>query len=88
MDGFNAFVENTWKNSPRVGPNALSSLMSKVRVLKKQIRLWNTSNMGFRKNEQISLKKKLEDIDSIIDSGLGNEGSLAVDGKEYDDYCG
>nr|GEU54499.1 RNA-directed DNA polymerase, eukaryota [Tanacetum cinerariifolium] len=38
MDGFNAFMENTWKNSPR-----------------------------------ISLKKKLEDIDLIIDSGLGNE---------------
>nr|GEW35694.1 RNA-directed DNA polymerase, eukaryota [Tanacetum cinerariifolium] len=73
MDGFNVFVDNTWKNSPRVGPNALSSLMSKLKVLKKQIRLWNKSNMGFRKNEQISLKKKLEDIDSIIDSGLGNE---------------
>nr|GEU96677.1 RNA-directed DNA polymerase, eukaryota [Tanacetum cinerariifolium] len=73
MDGFNAFVEDTWKNSHRVGHNALSSLMSKLRVLKKQIRLWNKTNMGFRTNEQINLKKKLEDIDSTIDSGFGNE---------------
>ncbi|GKD94529.1 RNA-directed DNA polymerase, eukaryota [Tanacetum coccineum] len=73
MDGFNVFVENTWKNSPRVGPNALSSLMSKLRILKQQIRSWNKNNMGCRKNEQTLLKKKLEDIDLNIDSGLGND---------------
>ncbi|GKA33082.1 RNA-directed DNA polymerase, eukaryota [Tanacetum coccineum] len=73
MDGFNVFVENTWKNSPRVGPNALSSLMSKLRILKQQIRSWNKNNMGRRKNEQTLLKKKLEDIDLNIDSGLGND---------------
>ncbi|GKA10508.1 RNA-directed DNA polymerase, eukaryota [Tanacetum coccineum] len=71
MDGFNVFVENTWKNSPRVGPNALSSLMSKLRILKQQIRSWN--KFGRRKNEQTLLKKKLEDNDLNIDSGLGNE---------------
>ncbi|GJR23289.1 RNA-directed DNA polymerase, eukaryota [Tanacetum coccineum] len=43
MDGFNTFVENTWKNSPMVGNNALLSLMNKLRNLKNQIRIWNKS---------------------------------------------
>nr|GEY50477.1 nucleotide-binding alpha-beta plait domain-containing protein [Tanacetum cinerariifolium] len=73
MDGFTDFVENTWKSSLRVGANALSILMSKLRILKKHIRTRNKSNMGCRKNDRIQLKKKLEDIESIIDSGLGDE---------------
>ncbi|GJY21856.1 RNA-directed DNA polymerase, eukaryota [Tanacetum coccineum] len=73
MDGFNTFVENTWKNSPMVGNNALLSLMNKLRNLKNQIRIWNKSNSGTRKNDQLRLKKQLEEIDLDIDRGLGNE---------------
>ncbi|GKB69454.1 hypothetical protein Tco_0930866 [Tanacetum coccineum] len=70
MDGFNTFVENTWKNSPMVGNNALLSLMNKLRNLKNQIRIWNKSNSGTRKNDQLRLKKQLEEIDLDIDRGL------------------
>nr|GEX59138.1 RNA-directed DNA polymerase, eukaryota, reverse transcriptase zinc-binding domain protein [Tanacetum cinerariifolium] len=73
MDGFTDFVKNTWKSSPRVGANALSILMSKLRIFKKHIQTWNKSNMGCRKNDRIQLKKKLKDIDLIIDSGLEDE---------------
>lgn len=72
-DGFSTLVENTWKNSPRMGNNAVLILMNKLRMLKKNIRTWNKSNMGCRKKDQIHLKKILENIDSKIDSGLGDE---------------
>ncbi|GJV05968.1 RNA-directed DNA polymerase, eukaryota, reverse transcriptase zinc-binding domain protein [Tanacetum coccineum] len=35
--------------------------------------VWNKNNMGLLGNEQTLLKKKLEDIDLNIDSGLGND---------------
>ncbi|GJZ65074.1 RNA-directed DNA polymerase, eukaryota [Tanacetum coccineum] len=73
IDGFPKFVEDTWKSSPSAGSNALSILMSKLRFLKKHIRIWNKTNMGCRKNALNQLKKKLEVVDSIIDSGQGNE---------------
>ncbi|GJU94301.1 hypothetical protein Tco_1319057 [Tanacetum coccineum] len=56
-----------------VGNNALLSLMNKLRNLKNQIRIWNKSNSGTRKNDQLRLKKQLEEIDLDIDRGLGNE---------------
>ncbi|GJV83734.1 hypothetical protein Tco_1523632 [Tanacetum coccineum] len=37
------------------------------------IRIWNKSNSGTRKNDQLRLKKQLEEIDLDIDRGLGNE---------------
>ncbi|GKF79259.1 hypothetical protein Tco_0234827, partial [Tanacetum coccineum] len=58
---------------PMVGNNALLSLMNKLRNLKNQIRIWNKSNSGTRKNDQLRLKKQLEEIDLDIDRGLGNE---------------
>ncbi|GJX27009.1 RNA-directed DNA polymerase, eukaryota [Tanacetum coccineum] len=73
MDGFTKFVEDTWKSSPSAGTNALSILMSKLRFLKKHIREWNKGNMVCRKNAKAQLKKELEVVDSIIDSGQGNE---------------
>ncbi|GKG21782.1 hypothetical protein Tco_0384377, partial [Tanacetum coccineum] len=56
-----------------VGNNVLLSLMNKLRNLKNQIRIWNKSNSGTRKNNQLRLKKQLEEIDLDIDRGLGNE---------------
>ncbi|GJU77537.1 hypothetical protein Tco_1274607 [Tanacetum coccineum] len=38
-----------------------------------QIRIWNKSNSGTRKNDQLRLKKQLEEIDLDIDRGIGNE---------------
>nr|GEY76302.1 RNA-directed DNA polymerase, eukaryota [Tanacetum cinerariifolium] len=37
------------------------------------IQIWNKSNMGIQKNKQINIRKKLADLDSIIDNGHGND---------------
>nr|GEY92636.1 RNA-directed DNA polymerase, eukaryota [Tanacetum cinerariifolium] len=81
MDGFQKFVENTWKSSSNEGPNALLILMNKLRLLKKQIRIWNKDNMGCRRKEQHQLKKDLGKSDSNIDSGRG-QNQWAIDGDE------
>ncbi|GJS36384.1 RNA-directed DNA polymerase, eukaryota, reverse transcriptase zinc-binding domain protein [Tanacetum coccineum] len=78
MEGFTKFVEDTWKSSPSAGTNALSILMSKLRFLKKHIREWNKGNMVCRKNAKAQLKKELEVVDSIIDSGQGNEEVIST----------
>ncbi|GKB76957.1 RNA-directed DNA polymerase, eukaryota, partial [Tanacetum coccineum] len=73
MDEFSKLVEESWEGSPRVGPNAMSILMSKLRFLKNHIREWNKSNMVSRKNVKAKLKKELEAVDMIIDNGNGTE---------------
>ncbi|GJW94702.1 hypothetical protein Tco_0174374 [Tanacetum coccineum] len=73
MDGFQKFVENIWKSSTNEGPNALLILMNKLRLLKKQIRIWNKDKMGCRRKEQHQLKKDLGKMESDIDSGRGND---------------
>nr|GFA11887.1 RNA-directed DNA polymerase, eukaryota [Tanacetum cinerariifolium] len=72
-DGFQSFVENIWINSPNEGSNALLILMNKLRFLKKQIRIWNKDNMCCRRKDQTQLKKILEKMDSVMDSGKGND---------------
>nr|GFA23748.1 RNA-directed DNA polymerase, eukaryota, reverse transcriptase zinc-binding domain protein [Tanacetum cinerariifolium] len=61
------------KNSPNEGSNALIILMNKLRFLKKQIRIWNKDSMGCRRKDQTQLKKILEKMDSVINSGKGND---------------
>ncbi|GJY87322.1 RNA-directed DNA polymerase, eukaryota [Tanacetum coccineum] len=78
MDGFTKFMEDTWKSSPSAGTNALSILMSKLIFLKKHIREWNKGNMVYSKNAKAQLKKELEVVDSIIDSGQGNEEVIST----------
>ncbi|GJU35246.1 RNA-directed DNA polymerase, eukaryota [Tanacetum coccineum] len=73
MDGFSKLVEDTWKGSPWVGHNAMTKLMGKLRFLKKHIREWNKSSMMCRKNIKAQLKKELEAVDLIIDSGKGTD---------------
>ncbi|GJW13102.1 RNA-directed DNA polymerase, eukaryota [Tanacetum coccineum] len=38
-----------------------------------EIRSWNKTNMGIRRNAKIQFKKKLEAVDTVIDNGMGND---------------
>ncbi|GJU08247.1 hypothetical protein Tco_1124677 [Tanacetum coccineum] len=57
------------ENGYDYGPTPFRFLPSFVEM----IRIWNKSNSGTRKNDQLRLKKQLEEIDLDIDRGLGNE---------------
>ncbi|GJY65492.1 putative reverse transcriptase domain-containing protein [Tanacetum coccineum] len=76
MEGFCKLVEDTWKNSPCVGSNAMKILMGKLKYLKNIIREWNKNNMVCRKNVKAQYKKDLEAVDRILDSGQGAEKDI------------
>nr|GFA58410.1 RNA-directed DNA polymerase, eukaryota [Tanacetum cinerariifolium] len=61
IEGFRKLVEDTWKSSPYAGPNAMKSLMGKLKHLKNTIQEWNKNNMMCRKNVKAQYKKDLED---------------------------
>ncbi|GKB04934.1 RNA-directed DNA polymerase, eukaryota [Tanacetum coccineum] len=76
MEGFCNLVEDTWKNSPCVGSNAMKILMTKLKHLKNTIREWNKNNMTCRKNVKAKYKKDLEAVDRTLDSGQGAEKEI------------
>nr|GEV61326.1 copia-type polyprotein [Tanacetum cinerariifolium] len=76
MDGFCKLVEDTWKNNPCVGSNAMKDLMSKLKHLKNSIQEWNKNNLMCRKNMKAKYKLDLEDVDRIIDSGHRTENEI------------
>nr|GFB93941.1 RNA-directed DNA polymerase, eukaryota [Tanacetum cinerariifolium] len=83
MDGFCKLVEDTWKNNPYVGSNAMKDLMSKLKHLKNSIREWNKNNLMCRKNMKAKYKLDLEDVDRIIDK-MAQKAKIkwAVEGDE------
>ncbi|GJX03209.1 RNA-directed DNA polymerase, eukaryota [Tanacetum coccineum] len=86
MEGFCNLVEDTWKNSPCVGSNAMKILMTKLKHLKNTIREWNKNNMTCRKNVKAKYKKDLEAVDRTLDSGqeMAQKAKIkwAVEGDE------
>ncbi|GJU67313.1 hypothetical protein Tco_1253572 [Tanacetum coccineum] len=59
--------DSKWKEFSKFGRNSLNTRREKRFVI------WNRGNSGTRKNDQLRLKKQLEEIDLDIDRGLGNE---------------
>ncbi|GJX56652.1 RNA-directed DNA polymerase, eukaryota [Tanacetum coccineum] len=76
MEGFCNLVEDTWKNSPCVGSNAMKILMTKLKHLKNTIREWNKNNMTCRKNVKAKYKNELKAVDRTLDSGQGAEKEI------------
>nr|GEW26082.1 RNA-directed DNA polymerase, eukaryota, reverse transcriptase zinc-binding domain protein [Tanacetum cinerariifolium] len=71
MDGFCKIMEDTWRESPCEGSNAMRRMMGKLKFLKDKIREWNKTNMLSVKNIKAQYKIDLEAVDSIIDNGNG-----------------
>ncbi|GJR83959.1 RNA-directed DNA polymerase, eukaryota [Tanacetum coccineum] len=77
IEGFDTFVETTWKEALITDSNAMAKLMKKLKYLKEKIRMWikvkkDNSSKNYKKN----LKKELTEIDLIFDKGEGNSEVL------------
>ncbi|GJT57124.1 RNA-directed DNA polymerase, eukaryota [Tanacetum coccineum] len=77
LDGFDNFVEQTWKNAQVTDMNAMSKLMKKLKFLKEQIRMWIKANKDMSKNNKQDLKADLNKIDLMLDKGDGNSDILS-----------
>nr|GEV75049.1 RNA-directed DNA polymerase, eukaryota, reverse transcriptase zinc-binding domain protein [Tanacetum cinerariifolium] len=72
INGFDKFVEDSWKEAVVVEPNAMTKLVKKLKHLKEKIRLWNKGNTMSSINRKRTLKSDLDDLDLIIDKGCGD----------------
>nr|GEY55087.1 RNA-directed DNA polymerase, eukaryota [Tanacetum cinerariifolium] len=73
VDGFEKLVNETWSEAPVDMSNAMLNLMKKLKYLKKKIRAWNNDMRKYSKNSKLTFKAELENLDSIIDKGEGND---------------
>nr|GEX74333.1 RNA-directed DNA polymerase, eukaryota, reverse transcriptase zinc-binding domain protein [Tanacetum cinerariifolium] len=70
VDGFDKFIEDSWKDAPIIESNALVRMMKKLKYLKEKIRMWNKLNKEKSHKSKRSLLEELADCDAIIDKGL------------------
>ncbi|GJX99907.1 RNA-directed DNA polymerase, eukaryota [Tanacetum coccineum] len=73
MEGFDTFVETTWKSMNVDESNGLIRLKKKLQCLKNAIKDWVRETRTRLHERKTNIKKKLSDIDKIIDQGKGNE---------------
>nr|GEU92420.1 RNA-directed DNA polymerase, eukaryota, reverse transcriptase zinc-binding domain protein [Tanacetum cinerariifolium] len=71
VDGFDKFIENSWKDAPVIESNSLVRMMKKLKYLKEKIRMWNKLNKEKSHISKRSLLAELADCDAIIDKGEG-----------------
>ncbi|GJZ06066.1 RNA-directed DNA polymerase, eukaryota [Tanacetum coccineum] len=69
IDGFDSFMEDTWRNINCSNTNPMLRLVIKLKLLKREIRKWVLDNYDKSKNHKKGLKKRLAEIDSILDKG-------------------
>ncbi|GJT97900.1 RNA-directed DNA polymerase, eukaryota [Tanacetum coccineum] len=82
MEGFDKFVEESWKEAPVAEINALIKMMKKLKYLKEKIRVWNKNKKECPNNSKRNLKAEL---DSVIDKGKGDD-DVAIEGVENSKY--
>ena len=75
IDGFEKIVVNSWSDESVVESNPMLKLMYKLKLLKKNIRVWNGSRQSFS-NKKNTLKKDLRDVEMSIDKGNMTEDIL------------
>ncbi|GKE32739.1 RNA-directed DNA polymerase, eukaryota, partial [Tanacetum coccineum] len=76
FEGFDSFVENTWKDMSISEPNSMLRLLKKLRSLKGQIRLWVKDKNNSVLNIKKDLKSQLTHIDASLDKGDISPGIL------------
>ncbi|GJY65385.1 RNA-directed DNA polymerase, eukaryota, partial [Tanacetum coccineum] len=76
MEGFDSFVENTWKSFNIGESNGLIRLKKKLHFLKIAIKAW-TKEAKMKSNEKkLNIQQNLLELDKIIDQGRSNEEIL------------
>nr|GEV25454.1 RNA-directed DNA polymerase, eukaryota, reverse transcriptase zinc-binding domain protein [Tanacetum cinerariifolium] len=71
VDGFDKFIEDSWKDAPIIESNTLVRMMKKLKYLKEKIRMSNKLNKEKSYKSKGSLLAELADYDAIIDKGEG-----------------
>ncbi|GJZ96108.1 RNA-directed DNA polymerase, eukaryota [Tanacetum coccineum] len=75
-EGFDSFVENTWKEMSISEPNSMLRLLKKLRSLKCQIRSWVKDKKVLAQKLKKDLKSQLAHIDFLLDKGEGTPDIL------------
>ncbi|GKE32766.1 RNA-directed DNA polymerase, eukaryota, partial [Tanacetum coccineum] len=76
MEGFDSFVENTWKSFNIGEANGLIRFNKKLQFLKIAIKAW-TKEAKMKSNEKkLNIQQNLLELDKIIDQGRSNEEIL------------
>ncbi|GJV78503.1 RNA-directed DNA polymerase, eukaryota [Tanacetum coccineum] len=76
--GFDSFVFESWKDIQIQDQNAMLNFAKKLKILKGRIRSWVKDEKEKAHVLKNSLKKKLADIDSIVDKGEVTSDVLEV----------
>ncbi|GKC76821.1 RNA-directed DNA polymerase, eukaryota [Tanacetum coccineum] len=76
IEGFDTFVETTWKEAQVTDSYTMGKLMKKLKYLKDKIRVWVKIKKDNSKNYRTSLRKELAEIDKLLDKGEGNSDIL------------
>ncbi|GJU77985.1 RNA-directed DNA polymerase, eukaryota [Tanacetum coccineum] len=79
LNGFDSFVTEVWKEINIQDPNAMLKLAKKLNILKGQVHLWVKDKKDKATILKNSLKKKLANIDSLLDNG--EETALALEDR-------
>ncbi|GJT47677.1 RNA-directed DNA polymerase, eukaryota [Tanacetum coccineum] len=76
MDGFDSFVERTWKSLNVADDNGLIRLKKKLQLLKIAIKAW-TKDAKMKSNEKkFNIQQNLLKLDKLIDQGRSNDEIL------------
>ncbi|GKE31159.1 RNA-directed DNA polymerase, eukaryota, partial [Tanacetum coccineum] len=76
IDGFDKFVEESWKDDYINDQNPYNKFMKKLKLLKENIRTWISIYKERSKGGKRNLKTELDIIDKKIDRGEGNDSDI------------
>ncbi|GJV03110.1 RNA-directed DNA polymerase, eukaryota [Tanacetum coccineum] len=76
MEGFNSFVETTWKSLNIFEPNSLIRLKKKLQALKIVIKAWSKEANKRSNDRKINIQQNLSEVDKLIDQGKSNDEIL------------
>ncbi|GJX62449.1 RNA-directed DNA polymerase, eukaryota [Tanacetum coccineum] len=76
LEGFDAFVADTWQNITITESNAMIKLAKKLKMLKGHIRQWVKGKKDNATSLRKELKTKLAAIDTLIDKGVSSSTHL------------
>nr|GFC08565.1 RNA-directed DNA polymerase, eukaryota [Tanacetum cinerariifolium] len=77
MEGFNYFVETTWKSLNIVKPIGLIRLKKKLQALKIAIKAWSKEANKRSNDKKINIQQNLLEFDKLIDQGKSNDEILS-----------
>nr|GEV64745.1 RNA-directed DNA polymerase, eukaryota [Tanacetum cinerariifolium] len=72
IEGFNSFVETTWKLLNIVEPNGLIRLKKKLQALKIAMKAWSKEANKRSNDRKINIQQNLSEVDKVTDQGKSN----------------